>query len=108
MAIDLKTLTPDTSFGSGAFLFGADSQSSSTPSIYGVDDVFGYLLGLSNTWTGQQTFAAGTITASTPLSITQTWNDGGTTFTGLNVNVTDTNSASDSLLMDLKVGSSSK
>lgn len=34
MAFNFKTATPDTSIASSAFMFGADSQSSSTPSIY--------------------------------------------------------------------------
>ena len=34
----------------------------------------------------------------------QTWNDGAATFTGIKLNVTDTASASGSLLMDLQVG----
>ena len=41
-------------------------------------------------------------------SMVDTWNDAGTTFTGIGLNVTDTDSASDSLLMDLQVGGSSK
>lgn len=46
-------------------------------------------------------------TASHPvLSATQTWNSGGTTFTGLKLNVTDSASSASSLLMDLQVGSS--
>lgn len=61
----------------------------------------------ANLWTGQNTFAAGTLTASKPAGITQTWNAGGVTFTALDVNVTDTASASDSLLIDLRVGGSS-
>ena len=50
----------------------------------------------------------GTVTASTPLSVTQTWNSSGVTFTGIQANITDTASASGSLLMDLQVGGSSK
>jgi hypothetical protein len=34
----------------------------------------------------------------------QTWNNGATTFAGIKLNVTDTASASGSLLMDLQVG----
>jgi hypothetical protein len=46
---------------------------------------------------------------STPvLDLTQTWNQITTTFTGLKLNVTDTNSASGSLLLDLQVGGTSK
>ena len=35
------------------------------------------------------------------------WNDSGTTFTAIKMDVTDTASASGSLLMDLQVGGSS-
>lgn len=59
--------------------------------------------GLSFTSTG------GTVTASAPIfNGTQTWNNAGTTFTGALVNVTDTASASGSLLLDLQVGGSSR
>lgn len=55
------------------------------------------------------TLGGATITASAPvLDLSQTWNSGGTTFTGWKLNVTDTASASASLLMDLQVGGSSK
>lgn len=60
------------------------------------------------TVTGQLTNALGTITASTPLTLTQTWNNAAVTFTGALVNVTDTASNASSLLMDLQVGGSSK
>lgn len=40
--------------------------------------------------------------------LADTWNDGGTTFTAIKMNVTDTASASGSLLMDLQVGGSSQ
>ncbi|NBW08665.1 MAG: hypothetical protein EBR82_11630 [Caulobacteraceae bacterium] len=47
----------------------------------------------------------GTLTASAPvLDLSQTWNASGTTFTGLRVNVTNTASATASLLMDLQTG----
>ena len=50
-----------------------------------------------------------TVTASAPLlDLSQTWNNAGVTFTGLKFNVTDTASASGSLLMDLQVGGTSK
>ena len=46
-----------------------------------------------------------TVTTSNPvLSLAQTWNAGGVTFTGMLFNATDTASASGSLLLDLKVG----
>lgn len=51
------------------------------------------------------TLTGGTVTTSNPLiSATQTWNAVGTTFTGISLNVTDTASASASLLMNLQVG----
>lgn len=50
-----------------------------------------------------------TVTTSQPLlNLTQTWNNAAAAFTGLKLNVTDTASASGSLLMDLQVGGVSK
>lgn len=65
-------------------------------------------VGIAPTWTGQHTWASGSITTSKPLAITQTWNAGEVTFNSLLVNITDTASAAASLLMDLQVGGSSK
>ncbi len=46
-----------------------------------------------------------TVTTSNPvLSLAQTWNAGGVTFTGLKFNATDTASAAPSILLDLQVG----
>jgi len=42
------------------------------------------------------------------FNLTDTWNAGATTFTAIRMNVTDTASASGSLLMDLQVGGSSR
>lgn len=52
--------------------------------------------------------AAGTISASAPATTTQTWNNAGVTFTAVLTNVTDTLSASGSLLEDWQVGGVSK
>lgn len=58
---------------------------------------------------GQWKAAQGTITADKPAwNSTATWNSGGTTFTHLKANVTDTASAAASLLIDLQVGGASK
>lgn len=55
------------------------------------------------------TSTQGTITTSTPfLTHTATWNAAGVAFTNIFSNVTDTASATGSLLMDLQVGSASK
>lgn len=99
--IDLKTSTPDTSLPTTGFLFGADSQAASAPSVYSTQTVATTLLG-STSLTGA------TITASAPvLDLSQTWNNGATTFTAIKMNVTDTASNAASLLMDLQVGGTS-
>ena len=100
--IDLKTETPDTTLPTTGFLFGADSQAAASPSVYSTQTVATTLLG-STTLTGA------TVTTSQPvIDASQTWNDGGVTFTGLKFNATDTASASGSLLMDLQVGGTSR
>lgn len=62
----------------------------------------------SHVWSGQQTFAEGTITSSIPTTITQTWNQGATAFTGLLENITNTASLGTSKLFDFQVGGTSQ
>lgn len=65
--------------------------------------------GSSFTFSDPVTITGGTVTASTPfLNLTQTWNNSGVTFTGLLLNVTDTESANASKLFDFQVGGVSK
>ena len=52
--------------------------------------------------------SGGTVTLSKPHNFTQTWNAGAVAFTGIKSNITDTASASGSLLMDLQVGGASR
>ena len=100
--INLKTLTPDTSLPTTGFLFGADSQASTNPSVYSTQTVATTLLG-STSLTGGPA-----LTADAPvLNLTQTWDNNAVTFTGIKYNVTNTNSAAASLLMDLQVGTTS-
>jgi hypothetical protein len=100
--INLKTLTPDTSLPTTGFLFGADSQASTNPSVYSTQTVATTLLG-STSLTGD------TLTASAPvLNLTQTWSNGAVTFTGMKFNVASDTSAAASLLMDLQVGGTSQ
>lgn len=65
------------------------------------------IFGRANTFTAQNTFAAGTITTSQPTTFTQTWNASGVTFTGHLINVTNTASAAASRVFDAQVGGSS-
>lgn len=62
----------------------------------------------AQTFAGQKTFAQGTLTSSAPLTLTQTWNSGATTFTGMLLNVTDTASASASNLLVLQKSGSDR
>lgn len=50
----------------------------------------------------------GTLTASSPFMLTQTWNNAAVTFTGLRANITDTASAAGSLLVDIQKNSVSQ
>ena len=59
--------------------------------------------------TGSLSITGDTVTANNPvLSATQTWNNAAVTFTGWQLNVTDTASSAASLLMNLQVGGSSR
>ena len=64
----------------------------------------------SNAFTASRaTLATGTITTSNPiLNLSQTWNNAATTFTGILADCTDTASATDSMLMNLRVGGTSR
>jgi hypothetical protein len=58
---------------------------------------------------GALTLTGTTVTVSEPiLNVTQTWNNSEVTFSGLKANVTDTASATDSVLLDLQVGAVSQ
>jgi hypothetical protein len=68
--IDLKTLTPDTSINDSAVLFGADSQASTSPSVYAVSTVRQHIVGTANTFTQPQIVSVSS--SSDALRITQT------------------------------------
>ncbi|WP_284262455.1 hypothetical protein [Roseicyclus amphidinii] len=86
MPFDLKTAALDQTFPDLGILFGADSQSAEAPSVY----------------------TAKAVVSKSVSDMADTWNNGATTFTAIKMDVTDTASASGSLLMDLQVGGSSK
>lgn len=53
----------------------------------------------------KETLATGTITSSTPMATwTQTWNNSGVTFTGIDITVTDTASGASSKVVSIKGG----
>ncbi len=54
------------------------------------------------------TYSSGTITADTPITFSQTWNNAAVAFTGFKINVTDTASTDTSKLFDVQVGGVSK
>jgi hypothetical protein len=85
----------------------ADLTALTTPSgddiLYIVDDPAG--TPLDRKIALDNLFTRGTITADAPvLNMSQTWNNGAVTFTGLKFNATDTASNAASLLMDIGVG----
>lgn len=82
-------------------VFTAPSFSGSGTSLTGVAKIAS-----TNTFTAQNTFAAGTITTSQPFTITQTWNAGGVTFNGFLVNCTSSASASGSTIGKIQIGGS--
>jgi len=53
-------------------------------------------------------FATGTVTSSVPILFSQTWSNSSVTFTGMQIDITDTASASFSMPMDVRVASVSK
>lgn len=102
MAVNLKTATPDTTIPSDGFLFGADSQSASAPSVYPMSALISLLF-------GSTAFNGDTVTSNKPLlDMAQTWNNAAVVFSGAKINITDTASSATSLLLDLQRNGSSQ
>lgn len=118
MAYDLKSATPDTTIAASSFLFGADSQAASAPSVFAIADVITYIGGaFARKVTVTQGTANEGVIASTGYSLTGanaqsmvdlagTWNTSGTP-TALKLNITNTASNAASLLADLQAGGTS-
>jgi len=90
---------------------GANPAGSGTEIQYRVDaTTFGAMAGVAWDNTNRaETRTGATVTTSKPVqSFTQTWNAGAVTFTGWKINITDTASASASLIADLQVGGATK
>lgn len=105
--------------GPGVSIFGATSAGgggstspggSSGQVQYNSGGSFGGMAGTSWDDTNRAlTLTGATVTTSQPvLNLSQTWNAGAVTFTGLKFNATDTASAAASLLLDLQVGTVSQ
>jgi hypothetical protein len=87
---------------------GGTPGGSNTQIQYNNSGAFAGASGLTTNGT-ELTIASGTKTADAPvLNMSQTWNNGAVTFTGLKFNVVSDTSAAASLLMDLQVGGSSR
>lgn len=95
----------------GGAVAGANTQIQfNDAGVFGGDAGFTFNKTTGKLTVGKQlAISTGAITADAPLlDLAATWNAGAVTFTGVKFNVTDTASASGSLLMDLQVGGTSK
>jgi hypothetical protein len=87
---------------------GGTPGGSATQLQYNNSGAFGGVGGSSVSANGSVGLGGATVTATDPvLNLSQTWNAGGVTFTGLKLNVTNTASAAGSLLYDYQLGGSS-
>jgi hypothetical protein len=92
--IDLKALVPGVAPASSVIV-GAANTAAASPSLYTTVGAGKVLLTNSGT----------TITTNTPvLDLSQTWNAGAVTFTGMKFNFTDTASSSSTLFADFQLG----
>ena len=92
-------------------LTGANSAPGDLLTLVDVSDTTMDAAGTNKSITRQelQTYNAGTLTTDVKvLDLSATWNGGAVTFTGFKFNVTDTASATASVLLDLQVGGTSK
>lgn len=110
---NIKTINGNSLLGSGDLPIsgGSGSPGGSTTQVQFNDSgAFGGDAGLAfDKTTGRLTVGGKTVTASAPvLDMSQSWNAGAVTFTGIKFNVASDVSAAGSLLMDLQVGGASR
>ena len=107
---NIKTVNGSSLLGSGDLTVSASAAGSTTQVQFNDAGAFGGDAGfVFDKTTGKIAIGGKTVTASAPvLDLSQSWNAGSVTFTGIKFNVTDTASATGSLLMDLQVGGVSK
>jgi hypothetical protein len=103
---DLKTINSTSIIGSGDIAISATPAGTGSELQYRNAGAFGAVLHSSVSANGIPTFGAGTITASDPFTITQTWNNGAVTFSGLLVNVVPTAQAGGNIIDIQKNGTS--
>lgn len=107
---NIKTINGNSLLGSGDLAVSASAAGSITQVQFNDAGAFGGDVGLAfDKATGKLTVGGKTVTASAPvLDLSQSWNAGAVTFTGIKFNVASDVSAAGSLLMDLQVGGVSK
>ena len=103
---NIKTINSTSLLGSGDIAISASPGGSTLQPQYNAAGSFAGMAGVSWDDTNRaETRTGATVTTSNPVqSFTQTWNAAGVTFTGWKLNVTNTASASGSLLADWQVG----
>ncbi len=116
----LKTLTLSAILAAGLLFAQSPAFGQSGPFAAQIQAALRSFLRTAHTWTAVQTFsggisggavtatgltvAAGTLTANTPFSFSQTWNNAGVTFSGVLIDITNTASNAASRLFDIQDG----
>lgn len=75
MAVDLKSATPDTTIPSDGFLFGADSQSASAPSVYPLSAIWQKLCGSPAVSDAANTLGLRNGTSAQRINLASSWTD---------------------------------
>lgn len=75
MAVDLKSATPDTTIPSDGFLFGADSQSASAPSVYPLSAIWQKLCGSPAVSDAADTLGLRNGTSAQRINLASSWTD---------------------------------
>lgn len=106
--INALTALPGAELASADIIIFGDVSASQSKKVAFSDLITNLAASLATAFTAL-VLTGGTVSASTPLfSATQNWNNAAVTFKAIDINVTDTASASASLLMDLQVGGASQ
>ena len=105
---NIKTINSTSLLGSGDITVSAAPGGSTTQVQYNNAGALAGAPGITTTGT-ELTISSGTQTTNKPvIDLSQTWNAGAVSFTGIKVDITDTASATGSLIADFQVSSASK